>query len=37
VFYFVADDVVLRPSEISDRAELERLWSRVEGGGVEGS
>ncbi|MCU1528963.1 MAG: ATP-dependent helicase [Frondihabitans sp.] len=32
VFYFVADDVVLRPIEVSDRAELERLWAVVEGG-----
>jgi DNA helicase-2/ATP-dependent DNA helicase PcrA len=37
VFYFVADDVVLRPTAISDRAELERLWSRVESAGAEPS
>jgi DNA helicase-2/ATP-dependent DNA helicase PcrA len=30
VFYFVADDVVLRPERVSDRSDLERLWAGVE-------
>ncbi|WP_082763641.1 ATP-dependent DNA helicase [Frondihabitans sp. PAMC 28766] len=30
VFYFVADDALLRPESVSDRAELERLWGTVE-------
>ncbi|RKR74880.1 ATP-dependent DNA helicase [Frondihabitans australicus] len=30
-FYFVADDAVLEPEHVSDRAELERLWEGVEG------
>ncbi|GAA4266954.1 ATP-dependent DNA helicase [Frondihabitans peucedani] len=37
VFYFVADDVILRPVHVSDRAELERLWAGVEGSGVASS
>ncbi|ROQ38429.1 DNA helicase-2/ATP-dependent DNA helicase PcrA [Frondihabitans sp. PhB188] len=32
VFYFVADDKVVRPENVSSRAELERLWAGVEGG-----
>lgn len=36
VFYFVADDVTLQPSHVSDRAELERLWAGVEGVGAAG-
>jgi len=31
-FYFVADDRVLRPEHIADRAELLDLWGRVERG-----
>jgi len=30
VFYFVADDVVLRPRHVADRDELGELWQRVE-------
>jgi len=30
VFYFVADDVVLRPRHVADRDELVELWQRVE-------
>lgn len=29
-FYFVADDVVLRPRHVADRSELVELWRRVE-------
>jgi DNA helicase-2/ATP-dependent DNA helicase PcrA len=30
VFYFVSDDVVLRPRHVADRGELVELWQRVE-------
>ena len=31
-FYFVADDVVVEPRHVADRAELAELWRRVETG-----
>ena len=32
VFYFVADDVVVEPRHVADRAELVALWEAVEAG-----
>ena len=36
LFYFVADDVVLRPRHVADRDELLALWLEVERGGAPG-
>jgi DNA helicase-2/ATP-dependent DNA helicase PcrA len=33
VFYYVADDAIIRPARIFDRDELERLWLEAQGAG----